>query len=134
MRYSNDLRHRVAKKLQVSNLSELKLKKISKDFDLNIGTLKNWQKKIVDGTLYQVVKKGGKPRVYDYEKLRDFVQKNPDKYLREIQAEFFEVNGLKASTSGIDDALKRMDLKLKKKSSYLRKGMRKKEKFTSKKD
>ena len=121
MRYSNDLRVRVAKKLQVNNLSDLKLRKISKDFEISLQTLKNWQKKIQDGTLLQIVKKGGKPRIYDYEKLREFVEKNPDKYLREIQAELFEANGLKASTSGIDDALKRMDLKLKKKSSYSKK-------------
>jgi len=90
-------------------------------------------KKLREGTLYKIVKKGGKPRVYDYEKLREFVEKNPDKYLREIKAELFEANGQKASTSGIDNALKTLDLKLKKKSSYLRKGMKKKEKFTNKK-
>ena len=75
MRYSNDLRMRVAKKLQVPNLRNLKLKKLSKDFEINLGTLKNWQKKLQEGTLYKIVKKGGKPRVYDYEKLREFVEK-----------------------------------------------------------
>lgn len=127
MRYSNDLRKIVAKKLQDPKLNKLKLLKISKEFEINIFTLKKWIKKLKDGTLYKIVKKGGKPKVYDYEKLREFVEQNPDKYLREIKTELFEANGQKASISGIDDALKRLNLKLKKNSSIQRKRSRKEE-------
>jgi len=35
---------RVAKNLQVPNLSNLKPKKLSKDFEINLGTLKSWKK------------------------------------------------------------------------------------------
>jgi transposase len=133
MRYSNDLRARVAKRLEIPNLSTSELIKISKDFEISLETLKKWRKKLKEGTLYKIVKKGGKPRVYDYEKLREFVEKNPDKYLHEIKTELFEKNGQKASISGIDDALKRMNLKLKKKSFYTKKGTKKKEKNLTKK-
>ena len=133
MRYSNDLRIRVAKKLKTPNLSNLQLQKIAKTFEISLKTLKKWQKKLEEGTLYKIMKKTGKPKAYDYDKLKEFVEKNPDKYLREIKVEFFEKNGLKASISGISDALKRLDLKLKKKSYYLRKKTKKKEKFINKK-
>jgi transposase len=132
MRYSNDLREKVAKRLQVSDLDNVKLIEISKDFEIDISTLKKWVKKLQEGTLYQVSRKGGKPRVYDYQALKKFVEDNPDKYLREIKAELFEANGQKASTSGIDDALKRLDLKLKKKSISSKKEMKKKETLTEK--
>jgi len=102
--------------LQKPGLNNSKLLKISKEFEISLDTLKKWIKKLKDGTLYEVIKKGGKPRVYDYDELKEFVEKYPDKYLREIKAELFEARGLKASTSGIDDALKRLDIQFKKKS------------------
>jgi len=121
MRYSNDLRIRVAKRLKKPGLNSSKLLKISKEFEIGVDTLKKWVKKLKEGTLYDVIKKGGKPRVYDYDELKEFVEKYPDKYLREIKAELFEAKGLKASTSGIDDALKRLDIQFKKKSSSSKK-------------
>lgn len=113
-RYSNDLRKLVAKRL----LSSMSLKEISKEFEVSLSTLKLWNKKLATGTLYSVVHSGGHPVVYDLEGLKKFVEDNPDKYLREIREEFF--NG-KASISGIDDALNKMGINLKKKSNFLKK-------------
>ena len=118
-RYSNDFRALVASKLS----SAVSLETISKDFEVFMSCLKLWVKKLAAGTLYNIVRSGGKPVVYDLEGLKKFVEDNPDKYLREIRDEFF---GGKASTSGIDDALKRMGINLKKKSNYSKKQILKK--------
>jgi transposase len=124
MRYSNDLRMRVAKKLKASDLSNSKLIEISKEFEIGVTTLKKWINKIKDGTLYSIIKKGGKPRVYNYKELKEYVEANPDKYLREIKVELFESKGKKASISGIADALERLNIQLKKKSSYSKRQIR----------
>lgn len=118
-RYSNDFRALVASKLS----SAVSLETISKDFEVSMSCLRLWVKKLAAGTLYNVVRSGGKPVVYDLIGLKKFVADNPDKYLREIRDEFF---GGKASTSGIDDALKRMGISLKKKSKSSKKQILKK--------
>jgi transposase len=51
MRYSNDLRIRVAKRLQKPGLNSSKILKISKEFQVSVDTLKKWIKKLEDGTL-----------------------------------------------------------------------------------
>jgi transposase len=122
-RYSNDFRALVAKKLgmvgSVNSVgSAVSLESISKDFEVSVTCLKLWVKKIAAGTLYDIIVKGGRPVVYNLVGLKKFVEDNPDKYLREINDDFFEG---KASTSGIDDALKRMGISLKKKSRFLKK-------------
>lgn len=116
-RYSNDFRALVAKKL-VLDSSAVSLETISKDFEISMSCLRLWVKKIAAGTLYNFVRSGGHPVVYDLVGLKKFVQDNPDKYLREINVEFFDS---KASTSGIDKALKKMCISLKKKSNYSKK-------------
>jgi transposase len=121
-RYSNDFRALVAKKLSLIGLagSAVSLESISKDFEVSVTSLKLWVKKIAAGTLYDIITKGGHPVVYDLVGLKKFVEDNPDKYLREINDEFFKG---KASTSGIDDALKRMGISLKKKSRFSKRGI-----------
>lgn len=119
-RYSNDFRTLVAKELS----SAVSLETISKDFEVSISCLRLWVKKLAAGTLYDIVRSGGKPAVFDLVGLKQFVEDNPDKYLREIRDEFF---GGRASTSGIDDALKRMGINLKKKSNFSKKEMRSKD-------
>jgi transposase len=118
-RYSNDLRLRVAKKL-VKGLTTVGYEEVSKEFDICVKTLKSWYKKLQLGTLYDEVHSGGHPVIYDLVGLKKFVDDNPDKYLREINDEFF---GGSASTSGIDDALKKMGISLKKKSKSIKKQM-----------
>lgn len=118
-RYSNNFRALVAKKLS----SAVSLETISKDFEVSMSCLRLWVKKLDAGTLYDLVRRGGKPVVYDLIGLKKFVEDNPDKYLREIRDEFF---GGKASTSGIDKALRKLGISLKKKSSYSKKQILKK--------
>jgi transposase len=119
-RYSNDLRMRVAKKL-VTGLTTIGYQEVSHQFDISIWTLKVWYKKLKAGTLYDEVHIGGRPVTYDLEGLKKFVEDYPDKYIREIKAEFFEAKGNKASFGGIHKALDKMDIHLKKKSLLLNK-------------
>jgi len=120
MRYSNDLRKRAIHLLLDKKKS---LGYVSKTLGVYYRTLERWVKEYKQGTLYNVLKKGGRPRVYDYDELKRYIQKeeNKDKTLDEINQECF--NG-QASASGICDALKRMDFRFKKKSGYTKKGMK----------
>lgn len=90
-------------------------------FEVGVATLRKWKKKLDDGTLYDEIHTGGHPVVYDLDGLKQFVNDNPDKYIREIKAEFFEAKGNKASFGGIHKALDKMDIRLKKKSLHLKK-------------
>jgi hypothetical protein len=121
-RYDNDLRRRVAKRL-IPQLTTIGYQEVSDQFDVSVWILKIWYKKLLAGTLYDEVHLGGHPVVYDLEGLKKFVEDNPDKYIREIKAEFFEDKGNKASFGGIHKALNKMDFRFKKKSSYSKKGI-----------
>lgn len=122
-RYSNDFRKLVASRLCLDS-SAASLKSISKDFGVSMSCFKLWVKKLAAGTLYDEVHLGGKSVVYDLVGLKKFVTDNPDKYLREIRDEFF---GGSASTSGIDKALKKLRIGLKKKFNYSKKQIQKKD-------
>jgi transposase len=126
-RYDNDLRRRVAKRL-VAGLSAVGYREVSEIFEVGVPTLKKWKKKLDLGTLYNKIHTGGHPVVYDLEGLKKFVDDNPDKYIREIKAEFFEAKGKKASFGGIHKALDKMEIRLKKKSLLLEKVTLKKKK------
>jgi transposase len=126
-RYDNDLRRRVAKRL-VDGLSAVGYREVSKLFEVGVTTLRKWKKKLDLGTLYDKIHTGGHPVVYDLEGLKQFVNDNPDKYIREIKVEFFEAKGNKASFGGIHKALDKMDIRLKKKSLHLEKALSKKKK------
>jgi transposase len=126
-RYDNDLRRRVAKRL-VAGLSAAGYREVSEIFEVGVPTLKKWKKKLDLGTLYDKIHTGGHPVVYDLEGLKKFVSDNPDKYIREIKAEFFEAKGNKASFGGIHKALDKMEIRLKKKSLLLDKVTPKKKK------
>jgi transposase len=121
MRYSNDLRKRAVDLLE----SGKTVPEVSEILNIAKDTLYLWRKKLKSDTLYDIIKTGGHPVMYDLEGLKKFVENHPDKYIREIKNEFFEKNGKKASFGGIHKALKRMDFRLKKKSSYSEKGIRK---------
>lgn len=132
MRYSNDLRK---KDMDMHFVQKKNMVEVSKLLNIGYNTLKFWKKKFKEkaDSLYKITPSSGRKRAYDYEKLKEFVEKNPDKYIREIQKEIFEKNGQKASFGGIHKALKSLDLKLKKKSSCTKKKTRKEEKIISKK-
>jgi transposase-like protein len=124
-RYSNDLRKQVAKQFDRGG----SIIDIQKEYGIGQDTLYIWRKKHKQGTLFDILNNGKRPARYDLQGLKNFVTKYPDKILREIRNEFFDG---KASLSGIDVALKRMDFRLKKKSNYLQKEMKPKDKFTKK--
>ena len=110
-RYSNDFRKLIAQKFQKG----ISIKTICEEFNIGEDTAYRWRAKLKAGTLYDIVKLGGHPIVYDYKGLKDFVDKYPDKILREIKDEFFAGN---ACLSGIDKALTKMKFRLKKKYNY----------------
>jgi transposase len=127
MRYSNDLRERFVKLLEEGKT----INEISGLLDIATDTLYIWNRKFKAGTLFKVIAIGGRPITYDYAALEKFVEEFPDKYIREIKTELFESNNQKASMGGIHKALKKLNLKLKKKSSYSKKETMQKENNTN---
>lgn len=121
MRYSNDTR-KIAIKLLLEDGKTVE--DVSNLLNIYPETLEKWLVKYEQGELFQIKTSTGRPRTYDYEGLKEFVKNNPDLYLREINDQFF---GGQASTSGIDDALERIDITFKKKSFYTKKETKKKE-------
>lgn len=132
MRYSNDLRK---KAMDMHFIQKKNMVAVSKLLNIGYKTLQFWKKKYRENPkfLYKITPSPGRKKVYNYEKLKEFVEQNPDKYIREIRQEVFVENGQKASFGGIHKALKKLDLNLKKKSFYSQKETKKKEQFTSKK-
>ena len=106
-RYSNDFRKLFASKVNQG----ISITEICKELNIGEDTAYKWRLKLRAGTLFDVISIGGRPAIYDYDGLRDFVENYPDKTLYEINIEFFKGQ---ASTSGIDNALKRMKFRLKK--------------------
>lgn len=121
MRYSNDTR-KIAIKLLLED--QKTIEEVSLLLGIYYETLTGWLEKHKQNQLFQIRKSTGRPRIYDYEGLKEFVKNNSDLTLEEINQDYFLG---KASTSGIDDALKRMDITFKKKSFYSKKGMSRKE-------
>jgi transposase len=124
-RYSNDLRKRAADKLTAG----VSIGIIAQELYLNPETIRKWKNKLKLGTLYDEIHIGGHPVVYDLEGLKKFVEQYPDKMLYEINDEFF---GGTASTSGISDALIKMNFRLKKKSSSTENEVKKEGRFIPK--
>jgi transposase-like protein len=116
MRYSNDLRLRAIKLIN----SGKQYIEVAKELDIGRDTLSKWSKLNIEGKLYEINNNGGHPVIYDLEGLSKFVIQFPDKTLWEINQEFF---GSKASLSGINDALGKMDFRFKKKSLSSKKEM-----------
>lgn len=114
-RYSNDMR-RLA--MDMLNTQKKSFDEVSLIVKVCTKTLRNWFHKNTNGTLYDIVPSTGRPRTYDYDGLKTFVDQHQDKMLYEIKDEFFNGN---ASLSGIDKALKTMNFRLKKKSNYSKK-------------
>jgi transposase len=125
MRYSNDLRQ---KAMEMHFVQNQKMVVVSKLLDICYDTLKRWKKKFKDNpdSLYIINPSPGRPRVYNYPALEEFVKNNPDKYIREIKQEFFEEKDQKASFGGIHKALKKLDISFKKNPLIQRKRSRKK--------
>jgi transposase len=113
MLYSVDFRKKVMEHLETSTIHET-----AKRFKVAASAISSWKKLLKETGSLKPIPVSRKPRKIDYVKLREYVEKYPDKYLREI-AEVFKV-----SLRGIDYALKKMKISLKKRPKYTKSGMK----------
>jgi len=83
--YSLDLRQRV---FDLLAKGESKLF-IEKTLDVTTKTILKWQKRHKeDGSIERIIPTTTRPRKVDYKKAQKFIEKNPDKTLKEIGEEF----------------------------------------------
>jgi transposase len=112
MHYPVYFRKRV---LEYSNTHTIQ--QTAKDFRIARGTISNWRRLIRETKSLKVEPVIRKPRKLDYNKLIEYVEANPDRYLREIAKEF------KVATETIRKALHKLGITLKKKPKYTKNGM-----------
>ena len=85
--YSEDLRLKVMKKYQTT--PGITHKQIGEMFDIGVATFRRWLKLLKDtGSLAIKKPQITRPRIVDYEKIVEYVNKNPGKTQREIGKEF----------------------------------------------
>ena len=116
MVYSVDLRKRALNTI-ANGGSRLEASKI---FGVTIPTLANWLSRQKQQDLAPRMN-GSKPSKIDNEKLKKYIELYPDKYLREITAEF------NTTLQAIFYACKRLNSTLKKRACTTRKEMRRNE-------
>jgi transposase len=84
--YSNDLRIRVINRLKNSKESH---QEIADNFEIGVATLRRWIKLQKEtGSLDCKVPTVTRPRKVNYKKAQRFIEKNPDKTLKEIGDKF----------------------------------------------
>jgi transposase len=85
MRYSNDLRIKVAKMFDKG----MKRRDIATTLQINLSTLSQWKQQHKEDKLLVIkeYKRGFKSR-FDKQAIQKYVEANPDKYLREIKEVF----------------------------------------------
>jgi hypothetical protein len=93
--YSVDFRKKVMKHLETSTIHET-----AQRFKIAASAISGWNKLLKEARDLKPIPVIRKAMKIDYVKLREYIEKYPDKYLREI-AEIFKV-----SLRGIDYALK----------------------------
>ena len=113
MTYSYDLRIRVLKYLERGGSK----KEAAQIFGVTPRTILNWVKRKNQGCLAPGKKSCGSYKI-DEEKLKSYIEKHPDHYLREI-AEIFGVR-----LESIFYACKRLKITLKKRPHFTKKGMK----------
>jgi transposase len=84
--YGEDLRIRVVNRVKDGQESHQQIADI---FDVGIATLRRWIKLHKDtGSVAHIVPTRTRPRKVDYKKVQKFIEKNPDKTLKEIGKKF----------------------------------------------
>jgi transposase len=84
--YSNDLRIRVINRLKDGEESH---QEIADNFEIGVATLRRWIKIHKEtGSIDCKVPTSTRPRKVDYKKAQKFIEKNPDKTLKEIGEKF----------------------------------------------
>lgn len=116
MVYSIDLRQRALNYI-ANGGSRLEASRI---FGVTIPTLANWLSRQKQQDLTPRMN-GSKPSKIDSEKLKKYIELNPDSYLREIAAEF------NSTLQAVFYACKRLKITLKKKPHTTKKGIRRNE-------
>jgi transposase len=118
MAYSTDLRTKALDYIEKGGSKE----DASRIFGVTIRTLFNWIKRKKTGCLAASKRKERKPHKIENEKLKAYLQKHPDAYLREI-AEF-----LGAALTTVFYACKRLKINLKKRPRSIKSETKRKEK------
>lgn len=95
-------------------------------FGVTVQTLINWVKRKNQGKLAPNTTRNRNPQKLETEKLKAYIEKHPDKYLREIAEEFG------VTITAVFYACKRLKITLKKRNPSIRKGMRGKERSFAK--
>ena len=113
MTYSLDLREKALQYLDKVG----DRKKAAETFGVTVRTLANWIRRKKDDCLAPKPRKPS-PSLIDSDKLKWFIEKNPDAYLREIAAEFG------STPQAVFYACRRLKISLKKRLLITRSGMR----------
>ena len=121
MTYSLDLRKKALNYLKKGNSWQ----SASETFDVTTRTLANWLRREKEQNLAPKSRKSS-PSKIDSEKLRNYIAKHPDAYLKEIGKEFC------ATVQGVFYACKRLRITLKKRPLITKKEMKKTEKYLQK--
>jgi len=117
MTYSTDLRIKALDYMEKGGSK----KEASQIFGVTIRTLFNWIKRKKIGCLASSKRKERTPHKIENEKLKAYVQKHPDAYLREI------AQSLGASVTAVFYACKRLKINLKKRLHSIENAMKRKE-------
>ena len=117
MTYSLDLRKKALKYIADGGT----WKSASEIFGVTTRTLANWLRRMKQHNLAPKARRLG-PSKIDSNKLKEYIQKHPDAYLREISEKFG------TTLQAIFYACKRLKITLKKRSHFTKKGMTKNEK------
>lgn len=117
MAYSHDLR---TKALDYIEQGKSKVE-TSQIFGVTVQTLIAWCKRKREGKLAPNTTRNRKPQKLEAEKLKAYIAKHPDSYLREIAEEF------KVTITAVFYACKRLKITLKKRHPFTRNEMRIKE-------
>jgi len=116
MAYSKDLREKVMNYIAKGHTQE----EASRVYEVSVSAIKEWKKLIAETGSLSKRELDRKPRKYTSEKMAEILTEQPDAYLSEI-AERFD-NG---SISGVQTALKRMRITVKKRQYSTRNGAKK---------
>lgn len=120
MTYSYDLRKKALDYIEKGG-SKVEASQI---FGVTVQTLINWVKRKYAGKLMPSASREKKSQKLEAEKLKTYIEKHPDRYLREIAEEFG------VTITAVFYACKRLKITLKKRRPSIEKGMKRKEKHS----
>jgi transposase len=88
-------------------------------FGISVRVISSWKRRLKETHSLNPSPLNRKPRKLDHDKLKEYVEKHPDKYLREIGEEFH------CAAETVRKALLKLKITLKKKRNCTKKGTRK---------